>query len=94
MVYWPVGTGDSTTLVLRPGEIVMQIDLHALEMADDPGEPVWPIVDYLVKILPKKNGRPYLSLFVLTHPDKDHIKGFAELLRTCLRMHGVWWWDE
>ncbi len=81
VVYWPVGTGDSTTLVLRPRETVMQIDLHHLEMADDPDEPVWPIIDHLVKILPKKNGRPYLSLFVLTHPDKDHIQGFAELLR-------------
>jgi hypothetical protein len=80
-VFWPVGTGDSTTLVLKPGEIVMQIDLHHLEMADKAEEPVWPIVDHLVKMLPKKNGRPYLSLFVLTHPDKDHIQGFAELLK-------------
>jgi len=80
VVFWPVGTGDSTTLVLRPGEIVMQIDLRHLEKADDPKEPEWPIIDYLVKALPKKNGRPYLSLFVLTHPDKDHIQGFAELI--------------
>jgi len=59
----------------------MQIDLRHLEKADDPEEPEWPIIDHLVKALPKKNGRPYLSLFVLTHPDKDHIQGFAELLK-------------
>jgi beta-lactamase superfamily II metal-dependent hydrolase len=81
VVYWPVGTGDSTTLVLKPGETLVQIDLHHLEMADEGEEPVWPILDHLVKILPKKNGRPYLSLFILTHPDKDHIQGFAELMR-------------
>lgn len=81
VIYWPVGTGDSTTLVLKPGEIVMQIDIRNLEKADNPEEPEWPIVDYLVNILPKKNGKPYLALFVLTHPDKDHIQGFAELLK-------------
>jgi beta-lactamase superfamily II metal-dependent hydrolase len=81
VVYWPVGTGDSTTLILKPGEIAMQIDLRHLEKADDSNNPEWPIIDYLVKVLPKKNNRPYLALFVLTHPDKDHIQGFAELLK-------------
>jgi hypothetical protein len=81
VVYWPVGTGDSTTLVLKPGELVMQIDLRHLEKADDEEEPEWPILDHLVKILPKRNGKPYLAVFALTHPDKDHIQGFAELLR-------------
>ena len=81
VVYWPVGTGDSTTLVLRPGELVMQIDLRHLEKADDDDEPEWPILDHLVKALPKRNGKPYLAVFALTHPDKDHIQGFAELLR-------------
>ncbi len=81
VIFWPVGTGDSTTLILKPGEIFMQIDLRHLEKADDPEEPEWPVLDHLVKILPKKNGKPYLSLFVLTHPDKDHIQGFSELLK-------------
>lgn len=81
VVFWPVGTGDSTTLVLKPGEIFMQIDLRHLEKAEDPKEAEWPAIDHLVKLLPKKNGRPYLAVFVLTHPDKDHILGFAELLR-------------
>ncbi len=81
VIYWPVGTGDSTTLVLIPGSIVMQIDLRHLEKADDKENPEWPIIDHLVRVLPKRNGRPYLALFVLTHPDKDHIQGFKELLR-------------
>ena len=80
VVFWPVATGDSTTLVLKPGEIVMQIDLHHMVKADGADNPEWPIIDHLVKLLPKKNGRPYLALFVLTHPDLDHIQGFKELL--------------
>jgi hypothetical protein len=81
VVYWPVGTGDSTTIVLRPGELVMQIDLRHLEKADDDTEPEWPLLDHLIKALPKRNGKPYLAVFALTHPDKDHIQGFSELLR-------------
>lgn len=80
VVYWPVGTGDSTSLVLRPGKTVVQIDLRHLEKAEDADNPEWPIVDHLVRLLPKKDGKPYLALFVLTHPDKDHIQGFSELL--------------
>lgn len=79
-IYWPVGTGDSTTLILRPDEYVMQIDLRHMEKAEDPDEPEWPIINHLVRLLPKKNKRPYLAAFALTHPDKDHVQGFKELL--------------
>lgn len=82
VVFWPIGTGDSTTLVLVPDRVVMQIDLRHLEKADEDEHPEWPIIDCLVATLPKKpNGRPYLAVFVLTHPDADHIQGFAELLK-------------
>jgi hypothetical protein len=81
VVFWPVGTGDSTTLVLRPSELVMQIDLHHMEKSDDPDESSWPVIDHLVRTLPKRNGRPYLAVFALTHPDQDHCRGFAELNR-------------
>jgi beta-lactamase superfamily II metal-dependent hydrolase len=81
VVYWPVGTGDATTLVLRPGELVAQIDIRHLEKAEDDDHPEWPIIDHLVRVLPKKESRPYLALFILTHPDRDHVQGFAELLR-------------
>jgi hypothetical protein len=84
VIFWPVGTGDSTTLVIKPGKIVMQIDLHHLAKADDEDSPEWPIIDHLVKLLPKRNGWPYLALFVLTHPDQDHVRGFKELLSRVL----------
>jgi beta-lactamase superfamily II metal-dependent hydrolase len=81
VIFWPVGAGDSTTLVLKPDEVTMQIDLRHLEKSEEKENPEWPIIDYLVDMLPKKNNRPYLSVFVLTHPDEDHIKGFSELLK-------------
>jgi hypothetical protein len=78
-MYWPVGTGDSTTII-TDDETFFQLDLHHLEMANDDDDPHTPIVDELVKILPKQNRKPYLSVLALTHPDLDHCKGFDDLL--------------
>lgn len=78
-VFWPVGTGDSTTLVITE-EIVMQIDLHDMAKADSETSPERPVVDELAASLPMRNGRPYLAVFALTHADKDHCLGFADLL--------------
>lgn len=78
-VFWPVGTGDSTTVVIDD-DTVLQVDLHDMDKADDDGNPEVPVVDRLVDALPTKDGRPYLAVFALTHADKDHCLGFADLL--------------
>ncbi|MFB4304385.1 hypothetical protein [Actinomadura sp. NTSP31] len=79
VVFWPVGTGDSTTIVVSEN-VVVQVDLHDLAKADDDANPEVPVVDRLVEALPTVGGRPYLAVFVLTHADKDHCLGFADLL--------------
>jgi beta-lactamase superfamily II metal-dependent hydrolase len=78
-VFWPVGTGDSSTIVVDE-EVVLQIDLHDLAKADEDDTPEVPVVDRLVEALPLVNGVPYLAVFALTHADKDHCLGFADLL--------------
>ncbi|MGB3764645.1 MAG: hypothetical protein WA966_15630 [Ornithinimicrobium sp.] len=78
-VFWPVGTGDSTTLVVSD-EVVVQIDLHDMALADDGANPEVPVVDLLAETLPKVDDEPYLAVFALTHADKDHCLGFADLL--------------
>ncbi len=78
LVFWPVGNGDSTTIVIDP-KTCLQIDLNHLEKSED-DDASWPVVDELVKHLPKVNRRPYLAAFALTHPDQDHCRGFAKLL--------------
>ena len=78
-VFWPVGTGDSTTIVIDEDR-VMQVDIRQMESSTEEDDPHAPVVDVLVEHLPKKDGKPYLSTFVLTHPDKDHCQGFADLL--------------
>ncbi len=78
-IFWPVGTGDTTTIVVSDTEVV-QIDINDKQMADEEGNEHIPIVDELVAKLPKKDGKPYLSCFILTHPDQDHCRGFTDLL--------------
>ena len=78
-VFWPVGSGDSTTIVVDD-QHVMQVDVRQLEASSDEEDPHAPVVDLLQKLLPTKEGKPYLAAFVLTHPDKDHCQGFADLL--------------
>lgn len=79
-IFWPVGCGDTTTIVVSETEVV-QIDINDKLMADEEGNEHIPIVDELVAKLPKRNGKPYLSCFVLTHPDLDHCRGFKDLLK-------------
>ena len=78
-IFWPVGTGDTTTIVVSETEVV-QIDINDKQMADEEDNEHIPIVDELVAKLPEKDGKPYLSCFILTHPDLDHCRGFADLL--------------
>ncbi|MDZ7759143.1 MAG: hypothetical protein U5L00_02670 [Desulfovermiculus sp.] len=80
VVFWPIGTGDSTTIMVDE-DTAVQVDLRhtAKSEEDDTGE--WFIIDELVKTLPQRNDRPFLSVFALTHPDQDHIQGFGELLK-------------
>ena len=79
LVFWPVGNGDSTTIVVDSGTY-LQVDLNHLEKSEDDDDANWAVVDELVERLPSVNGRPYLAAFALTHPDQDHCRGFAELL--------------
>ena len=78
-VFWPVGAGDSTTVLVNPTTVI-QVDVNHLDVAEDDEDPRWPVVDELVELLPIVDGRPYLAAFVATHADMDHCQGFQKLL--------------
>ena len=42
LVFWPVGAGDSTTVLVNR-EIIMQVDLNHLEAAHSDDDPRWPV---------------------------------------------------
>ena len=74
-----VGNGDATTVAVAD-EVHVQIDLNHCKDAEKEEDVRVPIIDDLKESLPKRDGKPYLSLFVLTHPDLDHCRGFKRLL--------------
>ena len=78
-LFWPVGAGDSTTVLVN-ATTVIQVDINHLEVAESDEDPRWPVVDELVELLPLVGGRPYLAAFVATHADMDHCQGFRKLL--------------
>lgn len=54
--FWPVGTGDSTTIVVRAHEVIFQVDLRHTSSSEDEETESAPIVDRLVETLPKRDG--------------------------------------
>ena len=78
VIFWPVGTGDSTTVVVDD-ERWIQIDLHQLAASETDDDERVPVVDRLLELAPQRDSRPYIAAFTATHLDKDHILGFAKL---------------
>ena len=89
-VFWPVGAGDSTTILVSR-DIVVQVDINHLEAAESDDDPRYPMVDELVELLPRRGGRHYLTAFVATHADQDHCRGFRELLEDHEVLIGELW---
>ena len=90
VVFWPVGTGDSTTIVVDD-RLVMQVDLHDTASADADDAVVTPVIDRLAEQLPTlEDGRPYLAVFALTHADLDHCRGFGDLLDSDIVIGELW----
>ena len=89
VVFLPVGTGDSTTIVIDD-EHVIQVDLHHMEQANESDSKYTPVVDTLKERLPQRNGRPYLAVFALTHADEDHCQGFGALLDSGILIGELW----
>lgn len=79
-IFWPVGNGDSTTIIIDE-DTVIQVDLNHLGSSEEEEDPHISIINELVDILPNVEDKPYISVFGLTHPDQDHCRGFAELLK-------------
>ncbi len=89
IIFWPVGTGDSTTIVIDD-QHVLQVDLHDMTMASNGDATCTPLLERLSDALPRRAGRPYLAAFALTHADFDHCKGFGALLDSDILIGELW----
>ena len=77
--YYPVGNADCTLIKLDNGKTII-VDCQMLaDLTDGHGKQVmFDVKADLLKELKKDGlGRPFVDLFISTHPHDDHCKGFA-----------------
>lgn len=74
--YYPVINGDSTLLELTSGKQIL-VDCRFIN-----NDPPYDVHKDLLEKVKKKDSRPYLPCFLLTHGDEDHCLGYANVFHT------------
>ncbi len=88
VVFYPVGNGDTTQIILAGGRRVL-FDFCHRSQAEDPGTPEIDLKARLKDDL-KKADRDYFDVVAFTHADLDHIQGSTEFfeLQHAKKYHG------
>lgn len=78
IVFFPVDNGDMTLITLADGRTIL-IDVNIRQDADNPSTSTYDVAGYLREKLKRDiNNRPYVDVFLLSHPDKDHCTGLKK----------------
>lgn len=77
ITYFPVGNGDCSLITLSDNCQIM-IDCNFTEDSKDEDEPGrYNVHEHLLKFGKKLDGKiPHVDVFILTHSDQDHCRGF------------------
>ncbi len=80
VTFFPVANGDMTLITLSDkDETTILIDVNIRCAADDPEDDSCDAANELRKRLKKDDkGRPYVNVFVQSHPDQDHVRGIQK----------------
>ncbi len=80
ITFFPVGNGGMSLIRLSDGnKTSILIDVNIRTAADDNEEGTCDVTKELRKKIRKDdNERPYVDVFLLTHPDKDHCTGLTK----------------
>jgi hypothetical protein len=76
--YYPVGNGDMSLITLGDRTNILvdcNITMASLGSTD---KAVYDVKKDLLDSIQKRNGIPYIDVFVLTHGDQDHCRGFRD----------------
>jgi hypothetical protein len=73
--FFPVNNGDMTLIELESGRTIL-IDVNIQAAADDGNDPTADVAKMLREKLKRdRQGRLYVDVFLLSHPDQDHCRG-------------------
>src|SRR5829696_8589330 len=83
ITYFPVGNGD-TSLIKLGDKTTVIIDCNIrCDANDEEVEECYDVHAHLLEELERDGqGRPFTDVFVLTHPDQDHCRGFETSFHT------------
>jgi hypothetical protein len=81
ITFYPVGNGDMTLISLGDSAAGTNIlvDCNIRAAADDPEDLTRDVAaDLRKRLKTDKRGRPYVDVFLSTHPDRDHLTGLKK----------------
>ncbi|WP_192822775.1 cobyric acid synthase CobQ [Rufibacter sp. LB8] len=74
--YYPVGNGDQSLITLTDGTtIIVDCNIRQASIGSKDSK-VYDVKKDLLKSIGKREGNPYVDVFILTHGDCDHCRGF------------------
>lgn len=71
--YYPVGNGDTTLIKLDDGTTIL-IDCNIRDC--DQGQAFFDVKTDLLQAIARRNEKPFVDVFILSHGDCDHCRGF------------------
>lgn len=74
--YYPVGNGDQSLITLKD-ETTILVDCNIRQASVNSTDPeIYDVKKDLLKSIKKRDNNPYVDVFVLTHGDCDHCRGY------------------
>lgn len=78
--FYPVGNGDCDLITIGGANKKMMFDCNFRQEAEEDNDEMYDVIGDLLdnELTTKKCGLPFLDAFLLTHPDQDHCRSFAD----------------
>lgn len=78
--FYPVGNGDCDLITIGGANKKMMFDCNFRQKAEDNNDEMYDVLGDLLtnELTTKRCGLPLLDAFLLTHPDQDHCRSFAD----------------
>lgn len=74
--YYPVGNGDQSLITLKD-ETTVLVDCNIRQASVNNTDPeIYDVKKNLLKSIKKRDNNPYIDVFILTHGDCDHCRGY------------------